>query len=96
MRPMLCSIYTNIFEFHQQRSWSTIIYWLSERKNATYHAIEYQLSLEVFVFQHFRKKPEILPKISVKWSYNYLSLRLSLSSTNLRLISCLFYLKGFI
>ena len=31
MRPMLCSIYTNIFEFHQQRSWSTIIYRLSER-----------------------------------------------------------------
>ena len=47
MRPMLCSIYTNIFEFHQQRSWSTIIYWLSKRKNATYHAIEYQLSKKV-------------------------------------------------
>ena len=47
MRRMLCSIYTNIFAFHQQRSWSTIIYWLSERKNATYHAIEYQLSKKV-------------------------------------------------
>ena len=28
-------------------------------------------SLEVFVFQHFRKKPEILPKISVKGLYIY-------------------------